>query len=140
MDFLGKHPVAVYYDVQDLAIKHSQTLVWIGFYWLIQTEYQNIMKLKCIKCKNPEFKRNHSTACIHCWEVVIDDEIATQSVKMISTERLNQASLEIGKLFNFPVRNLRCFCENTITNISPRELAHALNYKWSPIFTKLGRL
>lgn len=144
MEFIRIHPDSIYYNVQDFSIKNSQTYVRISFYWLFQMEYQNIMNMKCIKCLNPEFERNHSTACINCWEVVIDDDIAIQSVKMISTEQLIKATFEIGKLFNLCSNNcsidLSHFCENIIQNVSPKEMAYAVNYRWSPIFTKLGDL
>lgn len=98
--------------------------------------------MQCIKCSNPNIKLNHSTTCIYYWEVAIDENVISQVLNQIDTKRLKKATIEIGKLFNVKIDKLvqSDISEKIIENVSPRDLAYAISYKFSPVFTKIGKL
>lgn len=114
------------------------TLLLRAFYWLFQHEYQKIMSTKCIKCLKPELILNHSSACVYYFEVVIHDVIAQEALSLIGPNRLKKAAIDLGQFFNVDKLSDISIHE-LLNNVSPKELARAVNYKFSPVFTKLSK-
>lgn len=73
MKYIGRR---IIYNEAESLMADAHTLTSRAFYWLFQYEYQKIMSTKCIKCLKPELSLNHSSACVHYFQVVIHDGIA----------------------------------------------------------------